>query len=257
MSGTTERINAENDGENASSSYPSRPNLFAAGDSGGAGPASSRLWSKTDTSYYATRDRVQLRSDGTIMNPNSPTYIMSKLLPRKKPRDIERSSELEKQLFAEWKKLSLDDSLGWIDGVKSKLGQDGNVLDYLDWADEQLELERARPNFSALEPNKFGLMLGKAKWNGDAASRIVFGRLWYARERDDEDLVLGWLDHTCLAVRLNGHLVNPKPSDLEASRKLGHTVLPPPLVALRYESFNTGSALPDGSAKLEESMSWS
>ena len=221
MSEVAERVNAENDGGN--SFYFS--------------------WSKPVDPFGIPRQ--------------GPYYLRKPML-GKKLRHTERSSECEKnykQLFAEWKQLSLDDSISWIDKLKTRLGQDGNALDYLDWADEQLEPESMRPNFSDPAPENFRRMLEVAEWNGDTASRTVFERLWYTRERDDQDLVLGWFNSNLLAVRLNGHLVNPKLSNPEASRKGGYTVLPPPFVALRYEPINKGTALLDESVKSEESIS--
>jgi hypothetical protein len=58
-----------------------------------------------------------------------------------------------------------------------------------------------------------------------------------------------------LAVRLDGHLVDPKLSNPEASRKGGHSVFPPPFVALRYEPINIGIALSHESVKSEETIS--
>ena len=173
---------------------------------------------------------------------DSPDYVMSQLYPQEELKAKKISAECEEQYngyYAKTKDLSAHETVLWFEVLEKELGQNFDLFDYLDWADEK-DKPPAQPNYNLLPPEQFGNMLQKAEWKGDTASRIVFGRLWESPEFRDQDLFLWGLGFDMLTVRLNGHVVTPKPLGSEGSPDpYGmfevSTLMPSPFVTLRYE----------------------
>ncbi len=179
--------------------------------------------------------------NNTDPNPIAkPSEVLERLSWVKSENRKQRSQECceeYQQLFEEWKSLSLNASMDWVDDIRTKLGKDGDAEDFFDWIEDRPD--SPKPEFDALPPKWFGEILSKANWGeGNEASQVIFGRLWYGRVRDDQDLALGWIDLSrqyFLALRLNGHLVNPKLSDPATCRDLKvQTLLPHTFIALQY-----------------------
>lgn len=70
----------------------------------------------------------------------------------------------------------------------------GDISEFLQWMEAELNPGNDRPDFKHLIPPNHIRYLSQANWiENDKASQIVIGRLWYGKLNEEPEVFLGWI----------------------------------------------------------------
>lgn len=135
-----------------------------------------------------------------------------------------------KSLFDEQDKIPMEDYGSWLSEIEKRKGKE--YLDaYIKWIERP---DPRLPNYENMSDLDCLDMLTHADWSdGDEASQLVKGRLWFGNIHADPEYRLRGHYGNPLAVRLNGHALRPAPTDEVVP---GSVVLPPLYAQIRYET---------------------